>query len=178
MTTNLISNCNQLTFFCCVQVCCIVPLRSDVGLVELKGAAYLMSSPMVALVVRELVMLMYNQRLNERGAVSWDLDYLHSANATKSINWIKSFKDFCITVYMHRCLSMFTTKCKGGKIHYQPELNTFKRYEGWGGKGRYTVNNIKWKVNVSLKYHKINQVTTHKVHNRTINNFYGTWPPL
>lgn len=86
MTTNLISNCNQLTFFCCVQVCCIVPLRSDVGLVELKGAAYLMSSPMVALVVRELVMLMYNQRLNERGAVSWDLDYLHSANATKSIN--------------------------------------------------------------------------------------------
>lgn len=61
-----------------MQVCCIVPLRSDVGLVELKGAAYLMSSPMVALVVRELVMLMYNQRLNERGAVSWDLDYLHS----------------------------------------------------------------------------------------------------
>lgn len=62
-----------------MRVCCIVPLRSDVGLVELKGAAYLMSSPMVALVVRELVMLMYNQRLNERGAVSWDLDYLHSA---------------------------------------------------------------------------------------------------
>lgn len=78
-------NCNQLTFFCCVRVCCIVPLRSDVGLVELKGAAYLMSSPMVALVVRELVMLMCNQRLNERGAVSWDLDYLHSANATKII---------------------------------------------------------------------------------------------
>ena len=66
-----------------MQVCCIVPLRSDADLVELKGAAYLMSSPMVALVVRELVMLMYNQRLNERGAVSWDLDYLHSANATK-----------------------------------------------------------------------------------------------
>lgn len=62
-----------------MQVCCIVPLRSDVGLVELKGAAYLMSSPMVALVVRELVMLMYNRRLNERGAVSWDLDYLHSS---------------------------------------------------------------------------------------------------
>lgn len=61
-----------------MQVCCIVPLRSDVGLIELKGAAYLMSSPMVALVVRELVMLMYNQRLNERGAVSWDSDYLHS----------------------------------------------------------------------------------------------------
>ena len=38
-----------------------------------------MSSPMVALVVRELVMLMYNRRLNERGAVSWDLDYLHSS---------------------------------------------------------------------------------------------------
>lgn len=53
-----------------MQVCYNVPLRSDVDLVELKGAAYLMSFPMVALVVRELVMLMYNQRLNERGAVS------------------------------------------------------------------------------------------------------------
>lgn len=63
-----------------MQVCCIVPLRSDVGLVALKGAAYLMSSPMVALVVKELVMLMYNQRLNEKGAVSWDLDYLHSCH--------------------------------------------------------------------------------------------------
>lgn len=61
---------NQPTFFGCVQVCCTVPLRSDVGLLGLKGAAYLMSSPMVALVGRELVMLTYNQRLNERGAVS------------------------------------------------------------------------------------------------------------
>ena len=105
-----------------MQVCCIVPLRSDVGLVELKGAAYLMSSPMVALVVRELVMLMYNRRLNERGAVSWDLDYLHSANATKSINRIRVLKDFCITIYMHRCLSTFTSKCKGGK-RYTINLN-------------------------------------------------------
>ena len=105
-----------------MQVCCIVPLRSDVGLVELKGAAYLMSSPMVALVVRELVTLMYNRRLNERGAVSWDLDYLHSANATKSINRIRVLKDFCIIIYMHKCLSAFTSKCKGGK-RYTINLN-------------------------------------------------------
>lgn len=62
-----------------MQVCCIVPLRSDVGLVELKEAAYWMSSPMVALAVMGLVMLLCSQRLNEKGAVSWDLDYLHSA---------------------------------------------------------------------------------------------------
>lgn len=96
-----------------MQVCCIVPLRSDVGLIELKGAAYLMSSPMVALVVRELVMLMYNQRLNERGAVSWDSDYLHSANATKSINLMRPFKDFAL-LYTHRRLNIFTLKSKGG----------------------------------------------------------------
>lgn len=94
---------------------CIVPLRSDVGLVELKGAAYLMSSPMVALVVRELVMLLYNQRLNERGAVSWDLDYLHSANATELIKI--TFKDFSIFI-MYKCLQRKSA----------PYPNTFIRF--------------------------------------------------
>lgn len=37
-----------------------------------------MSSPMVALVVMGLVMLLYSQRLNEKGVASWDLNYLHS----------------------------------------------------------------------------------------------------
>ena len=68
--------------------CC---LMSFVVIFNKQFTFHLMSSPMVALVVRELVMLMYNQRLNERGAVSWDLDYLHSANATKINQLNKTF---------------------------------------------------------------------------------------
>ena len=79
-----------------MQVCCIVPLRSDADLVEPKGAACLMSSPTVALAGRELVMLMYNQRLSERGSISWALDSLHSANATKINQQIGYFKDFTL----------------------------------------------------------------------------------
>jgi len=64
-------------------VCCIVPLRSGAGWDEPKEAAYLMSSPMVALVVMGPVMLLYSQRLNGKGAVAWDSDCLRSIPVQK-----------------------------------------------------------------------------------------------